>query len=250
MPPLVCDFPDCKEQVVDTNENVAIVLFNTHMLLHTSYGGSDADKDVSMARPKITQGMSMEEWNSFLAMWRRYRIETDLAEEECALQLILGCEDKLVDQVYVTDPSISDKPVIEQLEAIRRLAVIPATTDTERSETPEMSRKASKLPRAPHTMAQGKTTKQGCKQIRRVEDDLVDRTNATVKTVTVVGLADAKTWLNVGGRSPSPDTPADTIRGMKHTETTLDTPEDEATATETPEVGTGHKGMTLEAYKG
>ena len=115
---LDCGVTDCKVQVVDTDKDVAIARFKAHMLTHTSYAGRDTDKSVSVARPRITQGMSMEEWKSFQALWRLFKIETDLSEEECSLQLILCCEEKLVDQVHRADPSMPARPEVGWLEAI------------------------------------------------------------------------------------------------------------------------------------
>ena len=79
-----------------------------------------------MARPRITQGMSMEEWKSFLVLWRLYKVEADVSEEEWDVQLILCCEKKLAGQVYRADPSIVTKPEVGQLESIQALAVIPS----------------------------------------------------------------------------------------------------------------------------
>ena len=78
---LNCGVTDCKEQVVDTDKKVAIVTFKAHTI-DTSYQGSDTDKSASMARPRVTQGMSTESWRSFLALWRLYKTDTEVSEVE------------------------------------------------------------------------------------------------------------------------------------------------------------------------
>ena len=66
---LGCLVAGCKEQVADTDEDVAIALLNAHASTHTCSTdcnqGSSVSKIVELSRPKITQGMSLDSWRSF-----------------------------------------------------------------------------------------------------------------------------------------------------------------------------------------
>ena len=102
---------------MDNDKVVAIALLKGHRLTHTV-----TDSSATVARPRITQGMSVKSWRSFLVMWRLYKTDTDVSEAECGLQLIQCCEEKLRAQLFRADSGIFSKSEIEQLETIRKLA--------------------------------------------------------------------------------------------------------------------------------
>ena len=71
MSSLQCPFMGCEKQVVNADKEMADALFNAHITTHTvdtsRNQGSGPDKSEKLTRPKITQGMLMESWNSFQA---------------------------------------------------------------------------------------------------------------------------------------------------------------------------------------
>ena len=115
---LDCLFAGCKEQVMDKYEPVAVVMLEAHRMIHKV-----TDRSATAARPRITQGMSIDSWRSFQVMWRLYKTDTDVSEEECGLQLIQCCEGKLLERLFRADHRIFSKPEGEQMESIGKLVV-------------------------------------------------------------------------------------------------------------------------------
>ena len=97
MSSLQCPFTGCEKQVANTDKEMADALFNAHLATHTvdtsRNQGSGPDKSEKLTRPKITQGMLVESWNSFQAMWKLYKTGRGLSEAECGLQLIYCCDE-------------------------------------------------------------------------------------------------------------------------------------------------------------
>ena len=124
---------------MSNNEIVAVALLKGHRMTHTVRTGRDqgsgTDSSVTMTRPRITQGMSMDSWKSFQVMWRLFKTDTDVSKAECGLLLIQCCGENLLGQLFRADFRIFTKPEIEQLSAIRKLAVVPAAMGTGHSET-------------------------------------------------------------------------------------------------------------------
>ena len=97
MPSLTCPFPGCSSTTVNDSEALAIALFNAHISTHTTSNAqgtqrSNASKSEKIVRPKVTQGMLEEGWNSFLVQWKIYKSSAALSPEESKLQLIYCCE--------------------------------------------------------------------------------------------------------------------------------------------------------------
>ena len=92
MTTLGCPFVDCEEQVMNTDKDVAIALFITHVSTHTVNAGrnqgSGPSKSEKLTKLNITQGMLVESWNSFGVLWNLYKKGAGLSEAECGLQLI------------------------------------------------------------------------------------------------------------------------------------------------------------------
>ena len=127
---LDCLVASCKEQVMHTDEDVVIALFNAHTSTHTAdvgrNRGSDRSKRNKLAMLKISQGMSVDSWKSFQDLWRLCKDDADLSEVEGGLQPMQCCDKELRIQILHEDPEVMAKPEIEQFRSIRKLAVIPA----------------------------------------------------------------------------------------------------------------------------
>ena len=129
---LKCLVVGCKERAMDTDKDVVVALYNAHIYTHTADTGRDQGssrrKSRMLDRPNIAQGSSMELWDSFRILWRLYKGMADLPEAECSLQLLLCCSKELREQLFRTDPKITAKPEEEQIESIRKLAVVSCAT--------------------------------------------------------------------------------------------------------------------------
>ena len=107
---LDCLVAGCKEQVADTDMDIAVTLFNAHTSSYTSdtsrHQGGDSGRSVKWVRPRITQGTSMDSWQSFQVLWSLYKSCTDVSEAERNLQLLQCCNKELLIQILQADPKI------------------------------------------------------------------------------------------------------------------------------------------------
>ena len=150
MPTLVCPFDGCSSTTTNDSEALAIAMFNAHVSTHTASasqngqrsGGSKSEKIV---RPKITQGMLEEAWNSFLIQWKIYKSSAVLSDAESKLQLIYCCEQDLLEHVLRSEPDITSKEEKDQLESIRRLSVVPVAMGVRRSEVLNLTQDSTEL---------------------------------------------------------------------------------------------------------
>ena len=160
---LECPFPSFSESVDNSDKEIAIALFNAHVGTHTvasrstAVGSSVSSRSEKLPRPKLAQGMLEESWNSFLVLWSLYKTGAGLSASDCSLQLIYCCDQELTEQVIRADPEIMKKSEDEQLEAIRRLAVVPVAMGVRRSELLNLSQDVGELSRAFLSRVQGKT---------------------------------------------------------------------------------------------
>ena len=123
---LQCPFQGCNDVTEDDSENLAIALFNAHISTHTVSNTTNAhrvesSKNEKIIRPKLSQGLPEEGWNSFIVQWRIYKSSAALSENEGRLQLIYCCEQDLLDHVFRSDPDITGKAEPDQLASIRNL---------------------------------------------------------------------------------------------------------------------------------
>ena len=141
--------------------DIAVTLFNAHISTHTAdtgrHQGSDSSRSVQLVRPRVTQGMSMESWKSFQVLWRLYKTNTDLSEAESSLQLMYCCSEELREQLFRADPNVTAKQESEQLESIRKLAVVPSAIRARRPKMLSRSQEVGERPRGLFEGEQGKT---------------------------------------------------------------------------------------------
>ena len=148
---LNCLVARCKEQIVHTDEDIAIALFNAHINTHTVGAsrnvGSDCKKRKKLTELKINKGMSMDSWKSFQVLWRLYRHDADLSKADCSLQLMYCCSEEVRGQLFRVDPTITARPEIEQLKSIRKLAVTKSAGEVRCSKMLNMSQRMREWPR-------------------------------------------------------------------------------------------------------
>ena len=230
---LDCLVIGCREQVVDTDEKVSVALLRAHISTHTVDTGCNQLGELSelseigkLARPKVTQGMSMDSWRSFQVLWRLYKDVADLSEAECGLQLIFCCNEELIVQLLSVDPNVLAKPEIEQLDSIRRLAIAPDAMGVRRSKVLSVPQEVGERPRVLYKKEQGK--KAACepkcaKKRCREKEESDGLTDMTIKYVLVNGLAEAETRSEVLDRNLLEDNSlAETVAFIEQKETTRD----------------------------
>ena len=134
MPELKCPFGGCSTVVCKDDKDIAIALFNAHVSTHNANQSGDrgpsSSKSEKITRPKISQGMMEENWNSF----KLHKMSASLSETDSRLQLIYCCEQSLLEHVLRSDPEIRSKPEKEQLSSIGKLCVVPVAMGVRRSE--------------------------------------------------------------------------------------------------------------------
>ena len=96
MPELRCPFSDCSEVITEDDKDIAITMFNAHICTHTAGRSVEhsrsGNKSEKIARPKISQGMMEESWNSFKLQWKIYKSSASLLTADGMIQLIYCCE--------------------------------------------------------------------------------------------------------------------------------------------------------------
>ena len=152
MPRLQCPFQGCSDVTEDDSENLAIALFNAHISTHTASNTNNAQrvgssKSEKIIRPKLSQGMPEEGWNSFIVQWKIYKSSAALSDDEGKLQLIYCCEQDLLEHVLRSDPDITGKEEPDQLASIRKLCVIPVAMGVRRSDVLNLTQDSAELSR-------------------------------------------------------------------------------------------------------
>ena len=147
MPLFRCPFNGCEDTTDNADKDIAIAIFNAHVATHTS--GSQSEKKSTrsekIARPKISQGLLEEGWNSFLIQWKLYKSSAGLSDEESKTQLMYCCEQELIEHVLRSEPGIVDKSEQDQLGLIRKLCVVPVAMGVRRSEVLNLTQDSGEL---------------------------------------------------------------------------------------------------------
>ena len=146
---LVCPHAGCQEVTEDEDKDIAIALFNAHVSTQAIAGRGPAaqSKSEKLQRPKISQGMLEESWNSFLIQWDIYCDGSGLSPDDCPRQLLHICDQELLEFVLQSNPDIVNKTVEEIMAAIKRLAVVPVAMGVRRAEMLSMKQHMGELAR-------------------------------------------------------------------------------------------------------
>ena len=182
--------------------SMPMLLLATHTSGHQSERKSTRSEKI--ARPKITQGLLEEGWNSFLIQWRLYKTSAGLSEGDSKTQLIYCCEQELIEHVLRSEPGIVDKLEQDQLGLIRKLCVVPVAMGVRRSEVLNLTQDSGELSRSFLSRIQGKAAtcdfQTKCQATCcRAQPSSVDFSSIIVKYVLVNGLADAEIKREVLG---------------------------------------------------
>jgi len=199
MPEIPCQFTGCDFKSVNDSEQVAIVMFNSHVMIHQ--GGtpkpssSSAQKLPPIPRPEIRQDVSDEDWATFLSEWDHFKRCTEIPDERASDHLYLCCEKSLARLLVREDPEIVSRGEMELKAAIRRLAVIKIATSVRRTSLLSAKQKHGESYREFYANVKAsaltcnftvKCTHPCCN-----ERPMVDYTSCVVKDVLIAGIADA-----------------------------------------------------------
>ena len=244
MPRLPCPFNGCSHATEDESENLAIALFNAHVSTHTVTTANNVQrvgpsKSEKIARPRLSQGMPEEGWNSFIVQWKIYKSSAALTEDEGKLQLIYCCEQDLLEHVLRSDPDITGKAEPDQLASIRRLCVIPVAMGVRRSDVLNLAQDSAELARSFLSRIQGKAATcnfvTSCNAVCcKNNPPKVDFSDVVIKYVLVNGLADAEIRRDVlGWKDLDTSSVADTIAFVENKEMARDAYKGELSAVKT-----------------
>ncbi len=240
---LRCPVANCGRQVVNRDMDLLVATYRAHISTHTADTNQDRSngpsKGEKISRPRITRGMSVEAWNSFQVRWGLYKTGTRLSESEYSLQLLYCCDKELLEQLLQADPGIADKPEVDQLESIRKLAVVPVALGVRRAGLLNMTQKADELSRSFLAKVQGKAATCGfttkcTEECCSGEGKSTDFTNTIVKYVLVNGLVDTEIRREVlGWKRLDESSLMDTVAFIEQKEMARDAIKGEAVAMKT-----------------
>ena len=129
MPEIPCQFTGCGFKAVNESEQVAIVMFNSHVLIHqggapTVPKNSSTPKLPPIPRPEIRQDVSEEDWATFLTEWEHFKRCAEIPDARVSEHLLYCCETSLKRLVVREDADVVSMGEEELKAAIKRLAVI------------------------------------------------------------------------------------------------------------------------------
>lgn len=195
---LTCQAPGCEATIVGASEAIALALFNSHMLHHSTNHLANANLEANskqkapkMDRPRIGSDVSEEEWNNFSRRWNLFRRCTDMQPAEITAQLFLCCEEDLGDQLLKEDPTAADGTHETLFNAIKRLAVIPVAVSVRRADLLQMRQAHGENIRSFYSKIKGKAAT--CNYSIKCHcnpPSTVDFTDIIIRDVVVAGLAD------------------------------------------------------------
>ena len=132
-----CQFPDCAFEANDASEEIAVLMFKSHLYSHQQPVRADRaptkQKIPPISRPVIKQDVTDEDWATFVAEWGNFRRCTDIPPGCEADQLFQCCEKSLGRLVLRENPAIIAEGVDTLLKAIERMAVIKVATSVRRT---------------------------------------------------------------------------------------------------------------------
>ena len=73
-----CQFPDCAFEAKDASEEIAVLMFKSHLYSHQQPVRADRaptkQKIPPISRPEIKQDVTDEDWATFVAEWGNFRL--------------------------------------------------------------------------------------------------------------------------------------------------------------------------------
>ena len=119
-----CAFPECTYIAAHESEQVAVLLFQSHLASHTQPTAvkSSKQKLPPIERPKLKQDISEEEWGTFIQEWKRFKRCTDIPTGQEADQLFDCCDKTLGRLILKENPDVIELGEKELLKSLKRMA--------------------------------------------------------------------------------------------------------------------------------
>ena len=119
---LDCEVPGCTSKKTAETMTLAVDLMKLHQAqVHSS---ESKQKPPKVERPKITRGISGEEWATFKRKWEMFKRSTHIGSDELVNQLLACCEADLEDAVYAKVTDMNKSTEKDVLDTIQRLGVL------------------------------------------------------------------------------------------------------------------------------
>ena len=193
-----CQFPGCEFNATNASEQVALAMFQSHLLSHQPGSGSNnnVQRLPPIPRPMVKQDISEEDWALFLSEWKNFKRCTNIPASIQADQLYHCCEQGLAKLIVREQPEIVSQGEAELLAAIKRLAVIKIAISVRRTNL--LASKQSHGEPVREFYANIKAAAAACKYDVNcihaccAEKAKIDYTSNVVKDVLIVGIADAE----------------------------------------------------------
>ena len=189
-----CPISGCDYSTGCLPQAVAVVLLSTHAISHNQQPTtSRAASGPKLDRPKVSLGISMEDWNLFLRKWKVFLSGSGISEEFAPAQLFQCADDALSDSLLKVDPNITDQPLSIIMDMMKTLAVVPVAIGVIRADLLEMKQKRDEPFRAFASRVRGKA--ETCEFVASAlckcgQTNLVDYTDHMMRDVLIAGIYD------------------------------------------------------------
>ena len=125
----------CKFKTLDVSEALAITSLTNHGLAHqntaptaTASAPEPVLRGPKSDRPKVTVGVSTEEWNVFIRRWEVFHAGSRIDDSSAPSQLFQCAGPELGDSILKAKPDAASDSLPQLLENMRSLAFIPVAT--------------------------------------------------------------------------------------------------------------------------
>ena len=133
MPDKKCPHTSCTYSTGDKDVAIVVELLKIHALSHSA-PVDNRQKAPKLNKPKISKGLSDEEWNTVSRKWDIFKKTTTVHPDELATQLWQCCDDELTAELFRDLPNIDSVSEVELLACIKRLAVLSVSTCVRKTE--------------------------------------------------------------------------------------------------------------------
>ena len=186
---IVCEAPGCTKSITPESGAVALGLMQLHQTNVHSHANTQKQKPPKVDRPRVTRGISGEEWATFERKWTMFKNATHIGCDEMTSQLLACCEGELENAIYNDSGDVAGMSEDNLLKVIKELSIIEVAETVRITELLGMKQGHGESVRAYVARLRGKAQicpfHQECTKCK----DKVIYTDAIVRWVLLAGLA-------------------------------------------------------------
>ena len=143
MPVVPCPAEGCDFQTGDFEAAIAVDLLKIHAASsHTANApaapvtntGDRQQQPPKLNRPKISRGMTEEEWSIVCRKWSIFKATMNIPVDQASTHLWQCCDEDLTADIFRDIPNVSSIAEQDLLDAIKRLAVLSLATTVRKTE--------------------------------------------------------------------------------------------------------------------